>query len=127
LRRRAGPEHLDTAASLNSLAMLYQAISAYAEAAPLYEHALAIMEKTLGPEHPNTATALNNLALIYQATGTYAKAEPLLERALAIREKALGLWERALAIREKVLGPEHPDTAASLNNLAALLQAYNIS
>jgi hypothetical protein len=28
------------------------------------------------------------------------------------------LYERALAIREKVPGPEHPDTAASLNNLA---------
>jgi len=36
----------------------------------------------------------------------YAKAEPLLERALAIREKAFG--------------PEHPDTAMSLNNLACL-------
>ncbi len=31
--------------------------------------------------------------------------------------------ERALAIREKALGPEHPDTATSLNNLALLLQA----
>jgi Tetratricopeptide repeat len=30
------------------------------------------------------------------------------------------LHERALAIREKVLGPEHPDTAASLNNFALL-------
>ncbi|HRQ41353.1 MAG TPA: FxSxx-COOH system tetratricopeptide repeat protein, partial [Chloroflexota bacterium] len=30
--------------------------------------------------------------------------------------------ERALSIREKVLGPEHPHTAASLNNLGALLQ-----
>jgi hypothetical protein len=29
--------------------------------------------------------------------------------------------ERTLAIREKVLGPEHPDTAASLHNLAILL------
>jgi hypothetical protein len=27
-----------------------------------------------------------------------------------------------LAIREKVLGPEHPDTAIGLNNLAALLR-----
>ena len=33
------------------------------------------------------------------------------------------LFERALAIREKVLGPEHPDTATSLNNLALLLKA----
>jgi Flp pilus assembly protein TadD len=31
--------------------------------------------------------------------------------------------ERALAIREKVLGPENPDTATSLNNLAFLLHA----
>ena len=33
------------------------------------------------------------------------------------------LYERALAIFEKALGPEHPDTARSLNNLASLLQA----
>src|SRR4029079_551496 len=38
--------------------------------------------------------------------GAYAKAEPL--------------YERALAIREKALGQEHPDVAASLNNLAWL-------
>jgi hypothetical protein len=31
---------------------------------------------------------------------------------------ALPLFERALAIREKALGPEHPDTATSLHNLA---------
>ncbi|GAB4208478.1 MAG: CHAT domain-containing protein [Coleofasciculaceae cyanobacterium] len=31
---------------------------------------------------------------------------------------AIPLEERALAIREKVLGPEHPDVASSLNNLA---------
>ena len=30
-------------------------------------------------------------------------------------------YERALAVRERVLGPEHPDTAAGLNNLGALL------
>jgi len=36
---------------------------------------------------------------------------------------ARALHERALAIREKTLGPEHPDTAESLNNLALLLQA----
>ncbi|MEZ4642022.1 MAG: tetratricopeptide repeat protein [Chloroflexota bacterium] len=31
--------------------------------------------------------------------------------------------ERALAIREKALGPDHPDTATSLNNLGSLLYA----
>jgi tetratricopeptide (TPR) repeat protein len=44
---------------------------------------------------------------LYQA-GRYSEAIPLAERALAIREKALG--------------PEHPDVAASLNNLAVLYQ-----
>ncbi|MDP7561017.1 MAG: tetratricopeptide repeat protein, partial [Planctomycetota bacterium] len=31
--------------------------------------------------------------------------------------------ERSLAIREKSFGPEHPDVALSLNNLAGLLRA----
>src|SRR5262249_40924328 len=37
--------------------------------------------------------------------------------------RARPLFERALAVREKALGPEHPGTAASLNNLARLLPA----
>src|SRR4029450_2340250 len=32
-------------------------------------------------------------------------------------------YERALAICEQVLGPEHPDTATSLNNLGLLFHA----
>jgi tetratricopeptide (TPR) repeat protein len=35
---------------------------------------------------------------------------------------ALPLYERALGIREKQLGAEHPDTAGSLNNMAALYE-----
>ncbi|MEE8273634.1 MAG: tetratricopeptide repeat protein, partial [Alphaproteobacteria bacterium] len=37
--------------------------------------------------------------------------------------KAESLLKRGLAIREKALGPEHPDVAGSLNNLAALYDA----
>jgi len=43
--------------------------------------------------------------------------------ALAAYAQAGPLYERALAIREKVLGPEHPEIATSLANLALLLQA----
>src|SRR5262249_39310648 len=50
---------------------------------------------------------LNNLAGLLQAQGDFMGARPL--------------YERALAINEKVLGPEHPETATSLNNLARLL------
>jgi tetratricopeptide (TPR) repeat protein len=42
---------------------------------------------------------------------------------LAAYAQARLLFERALAIREKVFGPEHPHTAASLNNLASLLRS----
>ncbi|MBX3347991.1 MAG: tetratricopeptide repeat protein [Nitrospira sp.] len=143
-----GPEHPNTAASLNNLAELYRATGAYAQAEPLYQQALATRKKVFGPEHPATATSLNNLAELYQTTGAYAQAEPLLQRALAIREQVLGLehpdtatslnnlaelyrttgayaqaeplLRGALAIREQVLGLEHPDTATSLNNLAEL-------
>ena len=39
-------------------------------------------------------------------------------------EKALPLYQRALDIREKVLGPQHPDVATTLNNLAGLYYQY---
>jgi tetratricopeptide (TPR) repeat protein len=146
-----GPEHLDTATSLNNLGELYSAMGDYAQAEPLHQRALAINEKALGPEHPDTATSLNNLAALYYSMGDYAQAEPLYLRALAINEKALGpehpltanslnnlaalyysmgdyaqaepLYRRALAIREKALGPQHPGTSTSLNNLAELYRA----
>jgi hypothetical protein len=33
-------------------------------------------------------------------------------------EQAESLYQRTLAIQERMPGPEHPDTAQSLNNLA---------
>jgi len=149
LREKAlGPEHPDTALSLNNLGYLYATMGDYAKAEPLYQRALQIREKVLGPVHAATATSLNNLAGLYQQKRDYAKAEPLFQRALKIREKALGsehpgtaqilnnlaqlyysisdygkaepLLQRALKIREKALGPDHPGTAESLNNLAEL-------
>ena len=146
--KHLGPEHPNTAQSLNSLAELYRSMGLYDKAEPLYQRSLAIKEKVLGPEHPLTALALNNLALLYCHMSAYDKAEPLYRRSLAIYEKTLGaddpstatslnnlaglyyrmgaydkaepLFMRSLAICERVSGPEHPDTALALNNLAEL-------
>jgi len=104
-----GEMHSYTAASLNNLAGLYRAISAYDRAEPLYQRALAICERVLGPEHVDTATTLNNLGLLYTNMSAFARAEQL--------------SLRALAIREGVLGTDHPHTATSLNNLATLYAA----
>ncbi len=46
--------------------------------------------------------------MYYGHKGKYAEAEPL--------------YRRSLEIKEKVLGPDHPDVAISLNNLAALYE-----
>lgn len=53
-----GPEHPNTATSLNNLAELYRAMGQYARAEPLNIRALAISEKARGPEHPSTGTYL---------------------------------------------------------------------
>jgi tetratricopeptide (TPR) repeat protein len=145
-----GPEHPDTAWSLNTLAHLFRAQRDLARARPLIERALAIYEKAPGPEHPNMVWILNNLARVLQIQADLAGARPLFERALAICEKVHGpqhsdtamslnslalvlqdqrdlagarpLFERALTIYEKQFGPEHPDTTYSLSNLAIVLQ-----
>ena len=142
------PDHPDTTAALDDLAVALQTKGRYAEAEPLHRRALAIREKALGSDHPSVAHSLNNLVLLYYTQGRTAEAEPLLLRALAISEKALGpdhplvanslnslagfyhiqgrtaeaepLYQRALAIWKKALGPDHPKVAASLNNLAEL-------
>lgn len=143
-----GAEHLDTARTLNELALLYWQQGKYEQAEPLYQRALSIRERHLG-EHPDTANSLSDLAVLYRQQGKYEQAEMLYQRALIVREQHLGdhpdtAWSlstladfyrqqgkfeqaeplllRALSIREEQLGPEHPDTARSLHGLAKLLQ-----
>jgi tetratricopeptide (TPR) repeat protein len=146
-----GPEHPDTATSLNNLALLFQDQGNYVQARLLHERALAIQLKALGPQHPQTASSLHNLACLLHNQGNFAQARLLQERALAIQEKVLGvehpetasslydltfmlkdqgdfagaqpLEERALERLEKgqQLHPEDPNTAQNLNRLAALL------
>ncbi len=143
-----GPEHPDTASTLNVLAWLYVLRGNYQQAERLVQPALAGLEHVLGPEHPEVATALAMLANTYLYEGKYSQAEPLFQRALAIREQVLGenhflvadslndlavlyfyqgqyakaepLFQHALALYENTRGPEHPDTLATLHNLANL-------
>ena len=149
IREKAlGPEHPDTAKSLNRLAHLLRD-KGDAGALPLVERALVIRERALGPEHPDTAQSLNNLASLFADMGDLLRARLFYARALVIYEEALGpehpaivanlnnlatvlhsegdfagarsLYERAWAIREKAFGSEHPETVKTLNNLAFLL------
>jgi tetratricopeptide (TPR) repeat protein len=149
--RFLGPDHLDTLACRNNLALAYRMAGRTGEAVRLHERTLADSERLLGPDHPNTLTARNNLALAYQRAGRVAEAIPLHERTLADRERILGpyhrntlnsldnlavayqeagriveamsVFQRTLADRAGILGPDHPDTLTSRNNLALVYQA----
>jgi tetratricopeptide (TPR) repeat protein len=145
----SGPEHPDTAKSLNIFGRILHSQGDFPAALSCYERGLAIREKTLEPEHPDIAQSLNDIGTLLDDKGQYEEARASHERALAIQEKVLGpehpdtarslsnlgslfqvqgdyrvarpYHERALAIWEKVLGPEHPDTARSLSNLGSIL------
>ncbi|MDQ3697406.1 MAG: tetratricopeptide repeat protein [Gemmatimonadota bacterium] len=69
-------------------------------------HALQLRE-TAGADPLGLIAALNALATVHAAQGNIDRAEPLLTR--------------ALATADRLLGPDHPDVAYFLNNLAHLL------
>ncbi len=110
LERELGPEHPDTLAARNNLALAYQAAGRTGEAIALHEQALAERERVLGRDHPGTLNSRSNLAVAYQAAGR--------------TDEAVALHERILADRERVLGLDHPDTLATRNNLAS---AYRVA
>ena len=67
--RLLGPDHPDTLASRNNLALAYQETGRTAEAIALHEQTLATRERLLGPDHPDTLTSRNNLAIAYRDAG----------------------------------------------------------
>ncbi|HEU4321779.1 MAG TPA: tetratricopeptide repeat protein [Roseiflexaceae bacterium] len=72
-------------------------------------HAEAARQQVLRWEDERReAQAAHVVGLDWHALGDYSMARPL--------------YERALAINERVLGPDHPETAATLHNLASLHQ-----
>ncbi len=73
----------------------------YAESAEAYRRADEL--------RPDDSLVLNAYATSLQSSGSYREAEPR--------------YQRALAISEKALGPDHPNVAATLNNLAGMYQS----
>lgn len=119
-----------------------------AEAAPLYEQAIADYEALTPPDEETAAQLRNNLAMIYKGLGRYALAEQHYLRALETLEARRGrasedvgsvynnlgslyyaagfpkqaaeMFGEALTIRRQLLGPDHPDVGQSHGNLATV-------
>jgi CHAT domain-containing protein/tetratricopeptide (TPR) repeat protein len=78
----------------------------FAEAIPLAQRLVSILERLLGSDDVIVARLVNNLAGYYKETGDYARAE--------------SSYMRSLGIVEKKLGPKNPILAFPLSNLASL-------
>jgi tetratricopeptide (TPR) repeat protein len=113
IREKAlGPDHPQTIAKRNELALFYLTTGRDAAAVPLVKQLLASGETALGANQPETVASLTELARCYERlAGHYA-------RQSGGKTEAETLLVRALAIKEKVRGPEHPDVARLLENLA---------
>uniref|UniRef100_A0A669DTL9 Nephrocystin-3 n=1 Tax=Oreochromis niloticus TaxID=8128 RepID=A0A669DTL9_ORENI len=104
------PDHPSVARSLHQLAGVYVQWKKYGNAEQLYKQALEISENAYGAEHASVARELESL-------NNLDTTKILL---FALTSAAKVFLTRSLEMRQRVLGPDHPDCAQSLNNLAAL-------
>lgn len=150
-RQHLPPNHHDTLASMNNLALAYQAAGRVNDAVPLFEEAHRKMKTIIGPDHPETLSVMDNLGKAYQAAGRLEEAVALLKKAMEGRkahfgaehprtltgmnnlanayyaagqhDQALELYEETLRLMRKADGPEHPDLITVMSNLSAAYQS----
>lgn len=146
-----GSNHIETAATLHTLAELLRQQGKFAEAEGYYRSALGILEGAPEPASLTMARVLSDLGLLYRDWGRHQFAFPFYQKAIELKERVCGadhpetaeslndlallyhdlhdfamaipLYKRALDIRQRRLGPNHPITATSLNNLAGSYRA----
>jgi len=121
----------------------------YLDAESVLSRARNIFEQSLGQDDLHTAQATLNLARVYLSLGRHDEAEPLLLQTLRVfnqkdasgssagialnglglvrnarglYQEAIPYFEQALQIFERVHGPDFPDCATALRNMALSLQ-----
>jgi len=97
----------------------------YSDAIPIAQQILRIREMAFGPDHPRIATSLDNLASLYRSQGELYRSQGRNSDADLLYWKSSAMYARSLAIKEKVLGPDHPDVAKLLNNLAEMYRSQH--
>ena len=139
--RANGADDPHVAVALNNLAWLYKVEGRYAEAESLYRRALSIFKSARMTRHPTYAVLSNNLNALVKARAKQTTdpshptpqtretaASPL--HTVAIREAAgpeEAAYQRKLAALEETLGPDHPNVADVLKDLAGLYAAQGRS
>jgi tetratricopeptide (TPR) repeat protein len=106
-RSHDGPKAPSVARDLEASAWTNQMAGELATSTREYEEALRIRVAAQGQLHPKVSEDLNQLG-----ANAYLDDKP---------DAAVRYWRQNLALDEKVLGPNHPDLASTLNNLARVM------
>lgn len=144
---------LQRVAAHELLADTYDELGAYAQSEEHYRAALDIRKQVQGDNHPDVASELGNIAMIKETAGRPEEAKQLYQQILPILEadktkqpelsslltnmgilyKSLGEFEKGLAFHQRALairrslpeyGPDHPETALVMDNIAILLISW---
>ena len=144
-RRVLGPDHDDTLSVSSDLANNLDAQGKHAEAEKLEREILNRRRTTLGPEDAHTLGSMDTLALILLGENRLAEADALESEALAIQRRLHGdenletihymmnqtaieggmgrdteqSLRQQLELQRRLLGPDQPETADTLYNLAS--------
>jgi len=140
-----GPDHDDTLSVSSDLANNLDAQGKHAEAEKLEREILNRRRTTLGPEDAHTLGSMDTLALILLGENRLAEADALESEALAIQRRLHGdenletihymmnqtaieggmgrdteqSLRQQLELQRRLLGPDQPETADTLYNLAS--------
>lgn len=147
---RLGPDHTDTIRSRDALAAVLATSGEIERALGLLGQNVASLERALGPQHPETVAALQVLDAASERAGFAPRpvdipvdAADALSRPrsedpgtldsyteIALRYAQDGRYDeaadyiaRTLRVRYRTLGPDHPDTIATQQQLAAVREA----
>ena len=152
-RKVLGDRHLETLASMESLAVSYGRGKKFQEAESLLGQVVTTRASILGADHPGTLSSMTNLAHILMKQGHGVEAKELLETTLVKEEKFLGrdhpytlrtvrvlgdvhfegrryraeaqrFYERALIGYDKLYGSEHPSTLNVVQLLGKFFTGY---
>jgi len=152
LRRKSlGDSNTDVADTLWAWADSIRLRAEYEKAEPLFRKALAIRRAKLGEHNPAVADSLASLGECLYLENKDAEAEPLMRQALAVDHElhsdsgaanylalllerkgsypeALQLLRESADVRRRIYGPDSPDFALALHNLAgALIDAGDLT
>ena len=96
-----GIEHQETAACLETMGIVYQAMKDPIKAESAYKRALSTIYKIKGEDSIESAKILNNLAGLFYSQKQYASAASIFKQSLAIVEKEFVADDPRLAMLQK--------------------------